>query len=467
MTPWTHGASRSARHTRTRSRQACRRCSVGPTFVPPTNVELVAQASQIVVAKVVSGVAGGPAIDVEITRVLRGTGLAKGARVTISGSLDRYAGPSPDRFDFRRARPGAYAGSCTALDYKLDRSYLLLLEPGGSTLGIPFARVNEEIDPASDPWLAAVVEYIKVADAPAATRRKLLGALVARGKRPRVSKLDAAIAADVATHLATPSKYKSFAELEPLFKAAKDDRARGRVVIAIGTGGDPGAKQFMLALVTSVAAGTVTVPEYIAYNAIGSYFELNSDPAAITAIARHFVAAKAKGHDRWPLMQLLVKRADASHAQDMLAALGTADDEEAGHFVEWFGRFPSQSAARDFRARIGKDFDKARFELVIGLAGLSDPDVIAWSKKKLAAKPDDKRWMALYAIARSPLPAADIIASRVIAKNGPDLESLIDGYAEAHHAQVEPRLAQIEKLKLSTEAAKALQRVRAGRAAKP
>jgi len=439
-------------------------CSVTRTFVPPTNFELVAQAPEIVIVKVIAGTAGGSSVEVQVTRALRGTKLPKGAKLPINGSLDRYLGPSPDRFDFRAARPGAYTGACTAWDFALDKHYLLLLDDQLRTFPVPFARVNEEIDPASDPWLAAVLAYIKIADAPVATRRKQIDALIARGKAKKPSKIDTAIATDLAAHLVTPSNQKTFAELEPMLAKATDANLRNRIVMAIGTGSDPATKQFLVDLLAAVAAKTATVDDFTAYAAIGSYFERFPDPTTIGAIVRHYTAAKAQGHSRWDVMLVITRKADASHTKDMLAALATTSDEEAGRFVDYFARFPSKEAARLLRARIGKDFEKARFELVIGIAGMGDPDVLTWAKKKLAAKPDDNRWIAVYAIARSPLPAADALARQIIAKNGDDLASLVDGYSEAHHAQVDARLADIGKLKLSSDAAEALKRTVARRA---
>ncbi|MEJ7596538.1 MAG: hypothetical protein WKG01_01405 [Kofleriaceae bacterium] len=309
---------------------------------------------------------------------------------------------------------------------------------------------------------------MKVAAAPAASRRKLLDALVARGTQPRATKEHAAIARDVTLHLATPSPGKPFAELEPMFAAAKDDRTRGRVLTAIGTGADPAAKPFMIELVKSIAAGTTKVERGDAYGAIGAYFAVVPDPATLGLIARHFAAAKAEGHDRWELTMLLVGHADASHAADMLAALRTTSDEEAGRFVDYFARFRSPEATREIRKRIGKAFETAHFELVIGIAGMGDPDVVAWATRKLATKAGDDRWIQVFAIARSPLPAADRVAGKIISEHGPDLALLIGGYAQAHHPNVERRLAALGKGTLSAEAAEALQQTRdARRGAQP
>ncbi|HEY5937045.1 MAG TPA: hypothetical protein VIU61_20485 [Kofleriaceae bacterium] len=439
-------------------------CSVTRTFVAPTNLELVAESPEIVVAKAISGTAGIGTVHFEVTQVLRGTKLTKRAMLLMSGSVDRYLGASPDRFKFSSARPGAYSGACNAWDYAIDKHYLFLLEPGLGMVTIPFARSNEEIDPASDPWLTAVTEYVKIADAPVASRRTLIDALIARGTGKKPSKAAAAIAADLTTHLATPTPYKSFVELDALLRAAPDDHTRKRAVMAIGTGSDPLARQFLVDLLAAVGAKTANVDDFTAYAAIGSYFERFPDPAAIGAIISHYTAAKAQGHDRWSLMLAITKHADASHQKDMFFALTTASDEEAGRFVGYFARFPSKDATSNIRRRIKNDFEKARFELVIGIAGMGDADVIKWAEKKLAAKPDDNRWIALYAIARSPRPNANAIARKVIAKNDADLATLIDGYGEAEHREVDARLRQIGTLKLSTEAADALQRALANRA---
>jgi hypothetical protein len=169
-------------------------CSVVRTYLPPSNYELVAMTPRIVVARAVAEVAApgtmtGMRIALEVTAVVRGTGVARGDRIEVRGSTQHYRGPSAPG-DFSKARPGAYSGACTAWDYAIGKHYVLFLEQydgGWDTLGLPFTRVNEEIDPAAAggaPWLAAVTAYAQIAALPApADRRKALDALVARGGR--------------------------------------------------------------------------------------------------------------------------------------------------------------------------------------------------------------------------------------------------------------------------------------------
>jgi len=71
----------------------------------------------------------------------------------------------------------------------------------------------------------------------------------------------------------------------------------------------------------------------------------------------------------------------------------------------------------------------------------------------------DHRWVALYAIARSPLPEADTLAGAILQRGGPDLVVLIQGYGEARHPRAERRLAELgRRTDLSAEAKQWLDR---------
>jgi hypothetical protein len=156
-------------------------------------------------------------------------------------------------------------------------------------------------------------------------------------------------------------------------------------------------------------------------------------------------------------MWLLIKRADASLQAQMERVLASADDEEAGRLAAWFVAHASAAARRDIERRVGGRYAD-RYEMALGLAGMGDPAVIAWAKKQLPAK-DDHRWIALYAIARSPLPEADKLAGAIIQRGGEDLVVLIQGYGEARHPAADRRLAELGKrTDLSAEAAKWLAR---------
>jgi len=442
-------------------------CSPTRTYLPPTNYELVATTPRIVIAKAVRAIVPTTKddddyqIELDVTSVLKGPGKV-GERVFVRGSTMRYLGASK-KDDFSRARKGAYAGSCTAWDYKLDKHYLVFLtEWNGQwhTRGEPFTRVNEEVDPKHDPWTIAVTTYAKIAAMPKLDdREQAFDELVARGAKPGATPTDKAIASDITWHLATPSPYKSFAELDAMYrKAVPDDR--DRIVLAIGTSGDQAAKAFMKELVSSLRTGTPIVDAHVALMAIGAYYVKVSDPPTLSQIAELYVSLGTKAKQaRWDVMWLLIKRADASHQGVMERALLGADDEEAGRLVEFFVKSPSDAARKEIKRRVGGRYGE-HWEMAIGLAGLGDKDIITWAAKQIATKPgDEHRWVAFYAIAMSPLPAADALVPKIVAKGGDDLNSLIQGYEKARHAKVDHRLAELGKTpKLPAEARKWLER---------
>jgi hypothetical protein len=448
-------------------------CSPAPGYLPPTNYELAATTKRIVIAKAVDAISGkdpgDSEIELEITSVLKGIGKV-GERIRVRGYTLRYLGASA-KDSFARARKGAYAGSCTAYDYKIGKHYLLFLgEYDGKwdTRGDPFTRVNEEVEPKNDPWTIAVKKYIEIAALPKLEeRKKQFDALIARGKQPKASTTDKAIGEDIAAHLVRPTPYKSFAELDEMYRVA-DGLTRNAIVQAIGGGGDVAARGFMKDLVAAVRAGTSSVDKEFALDAIGAYYQKVSDPPVLAQIAELYVelGSKAK-QERWEVMWLLIRRADASHVKVMERALAGADDEEAGRLVEYFAKSPSETSRKNIAKRVnGAYADK--WELAIGLASLGDKDVIAWAGKTIASpakRGDDRRFVATYAIAMSPLREGDALVPKVIANGGEDLVTLIQGYQKARHPNADRRLAEIAKLpKLSADAKEWLDRTITSRA---
>ncbi len=437
-------------------------CSVTPTFVPSTNVELVASAETIVVARAVAATSGG--VSFEVLSVVKGPGLAAGAKLELEGDTT-YRGPSTPN-DFSRARPGAYAGGCIAYDYKVGSSFLLFLrnlDGAWRVGGEPFARVNEEVDPRGDAWLTAVREYARITALPApADRVKELHALASRVSKPKATPAERALADDLAAHFAAATPNKSFAELKPLFDATPGD---SRILVAIGVGADPAARTFMGELVDRIVGAKKIDGE--AVQALSSYYAKVADPAAMAKLAALYIALGPKHQDeRWPLMWLLIRHADGSLLPAMEQALAGANEEEAGRLGGYFARHPSETARKELRRRVGTAFE-SKTDLTFGLAGAGDPSVIKWAQAKLAGPRDDNSWVALYAIARSPLPEADAMARRVIIAGGPDLVALVQGYGEAVHPQVDARLADIERGKPTGEIAKWLERTRYERAHPP
>jgi hypothetical protein len=433
-------------------------CSVAATYIAPTNVELVASSPRIVIATATSKTTGSgidELVTMRIERVVRGRGVKVGDELSVRGSLAGYMGASP-KLDFSKPRRGAFAGGCTAWDYRIGSSYVLLLEQFGGvwhTRGVPFARVNEEVDDENAPWAVAVREYARIADLRTAVdRRKALEALVARGAAAQATPTERAIADDVRAHFVAPTPAKPFAELAALEQAGTANHASA--LLAIGVGADPAARKYMRDVVADLRAGTANL-DRLALEAVAAYYDKVADPAVVGQLAELYVQlGSTRKQERWPLMWLLIHRADASHRSVMEQALLGTDDEEAGRLAAWFVRFPSAVAEQDVIRRLGGVFgaggSSAHSDMVMELAGMGNKAVLAWAKTELARSPtanDQDRWVALYSIARSPLREADALVPSIIARGGDDLMNLVQGYEEARHTRADVRLAQIAKRK--------------------
>jgi hypothetical protein len=437
------------------------------TYVQPTNVELVARSPVIVVAKATAerDNPGGdlPRIELEVTRVIRGTGLAVGDTVAVDGSTKQYLGASKTKTDFSTARKGAYAGACVAYDYELGAHFLLLLEPdaaGWRTGRAPFTRVNEEVDPKGDAWTTAVTAYARIADlATAEARRRAIDELVAAGTAKGASAADKAIAADVVAHLAAPTPDKPLADLQSMYDT-RTGEVRDHALISMAVRGDAEARPLFAGLVTELAAGKTAVKSNIAQLAIAAYYEQVADRDAFAALAIYY--AGLPSDDRTLLSQLMVQRAEDADRELMERALAGANDREATRLATWFLDHPSTAATAEVVKRIGGAYGQ-HHELARTLAGMGDKHVIKWAKATVAAKTNTgyDRAVAIDAIAVSPRKDADALARKIIKAGGDDLRTLINGYGYARHGRVEARLEQIgAKRGLSAEARRSLSHTR-------
>jgi hypothetical protein len=141
-------------------------------------------------------------------------------------------------------------------------------------------------------------------------------------------------------------------------------------------------------------------------------------------------------------MWALIKTADGKYRDMMLAALRSADKEEAGRLAEWFVRYPDDEAKEIVRKLVGKDYEE-NWELTFPLAGMGDIGAIDWAREFMNS-PHKDRWMAYYTIAHSPLEEADRLAREVIKKSeGDDLVSLIQGYKDSHNPNRLDRLSDV------------------------
>jgi hypothetical protein len=436
-------------------------CSVSSDFLPPSNYELVRLAGQIVLARAVSATSGG--VTFEVVEALRGSALKPKDVITLEGYVGRYAGPSPVG-DFSAARPGAASGGCIAYDYEVGRQFLLLLRgqgPRWATVGIPFARVNEEVTTPGDPWLASVRRYAQVAAlADPVKERAALEALRAQAERSPSPSLPEALAVDIARHTRTPSAYKTFAELKAMYDAAPPDRSKGRVLLAITMRGDPAAGPFVAQILKQAQANPAGSGPLL--DPLAHYYDKVPDSRSLQDLADLYVQlGTTRGHARWQIMWTLIHRAGPVHRPTMLKAIEGADDEEAGRLAAWFARYPSPEAQAHLTKRLRGDFEN-KTELTFALAAMGAKAPLDWAfgvlrtpsapqrtsnthSFRVGDKPDT-RWVAPYVVARSPLPEADRAAATIIRARQDDFITLVQGYEEASHAHAERRLKEIAAL---------------------
>ncbi len=172
-------------------------CSVGDSFLRPTNYEIVQSATSIIFAKY-DFVEGGEEAEMRVIEVLKG-GNSK-AILWRKVPSKNYEGAS-DTYDFKNARPGAYSGSCSAHDYAAGK-YYLLMRPSGV-----FSRASEEVDDENSPWVKAVKEYISLN--PVQLKERMIELSTIDFLTPyQIVLLD-----DIRRHFDTPSYDKSTVEL--------------------------------------------------------------------------------------------------------------------------------------------------------------------------------------------------------------------------------------------------------------
>jgi hypothetical protein len=423
-----------------------RACSLGPDFLPPSNYELVRESPQIVLTEVVSS--AGNTVQLVVREVLRGSALTPATTLTLEGITAGYRGASPPG-DFSGVRRGALAGGCVAYDYRVGGQFLLLLGPNGppwAPLFVPFARVNEEVTGPSDPWVAAVRRYVKVAAlADPVKERAELERVRAEAQRSPSAQTPAGLADDILHHLTTPSAEKTFDELKALYDAAPDDRAKGTALAAIAARGDAAAAPLMEQLLKQALADPPRSAPLL--RTLARYYDKRPDPARVAALVDLYAqAGGAMKNARWELMWTLVHHADKQHDAAMQRALATTDDEEAGRLAGWFARFPSPQAQANLEGRLGTDYEH-KTELTFAIAAMGAKAPVDWALTTLKAlPPSEHRWLAIYIVARSPLPVADKSAATIIGAHGDDLTTLIQGYAGAAHAHAAARLTAIGAL---------------------
>jgi len=154
--------------------------------------------------------------------------------------------------------------------------------------------------------------------------------------------------------------------------------------------------------------------EFINYlGPVSAYVERTRDATTIPALAAGYLRIDKRS--RWPLILALIKAARPEHTPAMLAALKSADHEEAGRLAVWFVLHPDEEATAIIKKLVAGQYTD-RWELTFSLAGLADEDTLRWALESIK-KTDKNRWIGYYVIAASPLDAADNAARSIIASN--------------------------------------------------
>jgi hypothetical protein len=228
-------------------------CKVPRGYSAPTNYEVVKGAEVIVLARAarISDVTDGIGMVVfQTEEVLKGH--IGDDEISVQGHLD-YAGAG-DEGDFLHARPGAYRGSCVAMDFRLGHLFLLFLdrdEGGWWISGPAFTRVSEEVSSSGSPWVLAVRTYLRIASLQDYEAEKSALARLAAldGMQLDDSYLPSALVEDAGRHLIMPSSHKSISDLAQMLGTAVTDSEREQILWAIAWKDSDEAQRFLESVV--------------------------------------------------------------------------------------------------------------------------------------------------------------------------------------------------------------------------
>ncbi len=422
-------------------------CSGVAAASTPTNYELVREAETIVLAKSAAWEPSadethhpwGGAVRFEVEEVLKSD--FRPSTVTLEGHRE-FAGPGPED-DFSRARPGAYAGSCYAYDYRLNHQYLLFLTWDGLNEkwvigGHAFARLNEEVDVPGSAWLKAVRQYLRVAALGDYEKEKTalreLRAEAAAGKAPETT--PKALMADIDRHFQTPSEAKSGSDLIDLYEHAGSDTARRDALWGLTRNAPPAARDLL-----RVQLLKETRPDFLGPLAV--YFSKVPDHAILAPLSQSWDRLPADSWSRQEILRALAKAAGPADSSLMAELLRKAGDgDQAAVLAQWFaspGNDP-RIAIEILRSRlVDSPGDFSRYQDALAILG--DPAVVAWAEKRIGEKPKGvDGGKAARVLAFSPLPEADAAVRKIIEAGGPArIEWLVQAFTDPFFASANPR----------------------------
>jgi hypothetical protein len=413
-------------------------CSVVRNYVQPTNYDLVKEADAIILAeasKIIDGFddedGNHALVEFKILKTLKGDVGIDIFRTTALTHIG-FLGRSKDD-DFSEARPGAYAGMCTAMDYRPKHRYLLFLEKVTEDWIImltPWARVNEEVAGLDSPWAKAVQAYINISalndyEKEKHELRKLL---------KRDADLVPGLAEDIIHYFSRASEQKSFndnlfiyensqskiikGKVLWVFANAKDERAMPLVHELLNTGE---WKQYIPQVSTLIAATKDEKGFQILYDELPGM--------------THYI-------DRANAISAIIAIADEKDMEKMLILLRTINSRDKRKVAQWFIKHPSEEALDIMRTHVGCGYTSNRQSAFV-LSAMGDADILEWAKEFMKSE-DEYRWMAFYVVARSTLPESNDIAREVI--HGDDTNGrtwLIQGYEDSSNPNKFNLLAEV------------------------
>ena len=402
-------------------------CSVVMGYVRPTNYELVKEADAIVLANAISferkgEIRRGKSYGIFKFKVLdRFKGDFKDEFISVEGDNDLRPWGDPSDFSFTKGDHGP----CNPTDYELKGNYVLFLgnwKGVWSVSGAPFTRVNVLVEGTNAPWTKAVRQYARISKLNDYENEKA----ALRELRSRAQANDAdcpkALIQDIDAHFSKPTPAKSFSDLQALYEQTKDTETREYVLWACARGEKLEAKEFFQNLLRSGEWSQFPHPvcSYVARVKLSGF----SDAFAAT------LSTNRVEHERRMLLIALSGSAEASEQPLMQKVLESINEEETVILGDWFVKHPSQEAIKQFTKLASKDYFE-NHELTLALAGMGDTNVLNWAKE-FVKRPAENGWLGYYVFARSPLPAADVLARQTIQRGDSDgLVSLVQGYQDS------------------------------------
>lgn len=351
-----------------------------------SNLELVEVATSIVLARPIDFRErdGRPYAIFRVEQQLKG--VLDRPYVTLPG-LRAFQGRSAP--DFAEVRPGALAGSCTALDYRENFPYLLFLEQRAGRWQLvraQAARVNEEVDGPDAPWVRAVRAYGELL-ADGRLREEAVGRLLAQAKA-RHDPFWQRLAADLLAHAKLPTGRKSWPQLRALSRAKDFDR--DAVLWAFAHGRHAEARPLVVKLLAEGDPSIDLAP-------LLAYVAATKDRTQLGRLVTLLDEPGRRG-DRGPIWQALLTLATPEDADVILGLVPRAPAELLPRFAAW----AEQSGAR--RPMLAALKERGGGEkIAIARARLGDLEVIEFAEAAAtAAGPDRAAAIAILTTAADP-----------------------------------------------------------------